>query len=34
LPRLAEVLRRLLDEQVSIANLRAILEAVAEWGGR
>ena len=34
LPRLAEVLRRLLDEQVSIGNLRAILEAVAEWGGR
>ncbi len=32
LTRLAEVLRRLLDEQVSIANLRTILEAVAEWG--
>ncbi|WP_131195921.1 flagellar biosynthesis protein FlhA [Lichenihabitans psoromatis] len=34
LPRLAEVLRRLLDEQVSIANLRSLLEAVAEWGPR
>jgi len=34
LTRLAEVLRRLLREQVSIANLRAILEAVAEWGAR
>jgi type III secretion protein V len=32
--RLAEVLRRLLDEQVSVANLRAILEALAEWGAR
>ena len=34
LTRLAEVLRRLLDEQISIANLRTILEAVAEWGPR
>ncbi len=34
LTRLAEVLRRLLNEQVSIANLRTILEAVAEWGVR
>jgi type III secretion protein V len=34
LTRLAEVLRRLLDEQVSIANLRTILETVAEWGHR
>jgi type III secretion protein V len=34
LTRLAEVLRRLLDEQIPIANLRAILEAVAEWGAR
>lgn len=32
--RLAEVLRRLLDEQVSIANLRLILEAVGEWAPR
>lgn len=34
LARLAEVLRRLLREQVSLTNLRAILEAVAEWGAR
>ena len=34
LPRLAEVLRRLLDERVSIANMRTILEAVAEWAPR
>lgn len=34
LTRLAEILRRLLEEQVSIANLRTILEAVAEWGPR
>ena len=34
LPRMAEVLRRLLDEDVSVANLRAVLEAVAEWGPR
>jgi type III secretion protein V len=34
LPRLAEVLRRLLDEQVSIAHLRTVLESAAEWGGR
>jgi type III secretion protein V len=34
LTRLAEVLRRLLDEHVSVANLRAILEAIAEWGPR
>ena len=34
LPRMAEVLRRLLDEGVSVANLRAVLEAVAEWGPR
>jgi type III secretion protein V len=32
LPRLAEVLRRLLDDRVPVSNLRAILEAVAEWG--
>ena len=31
--RLAEVLRRLLREQVSVSNMRSILEAVAEWGG-
>jgi type III secretion protein V len=34
LVRLAEVLRRLLNEQVEIANLRLILEAVGEWGPR
>ncbi len=34
LPRLAEVLRRLLDEQVSITNMRGVLESVAEWAGR
>lgn len=34
LTRLAEVLRRLLDEQVSIADLRSILETIAEWGPR
>jgi type III secretion protein V len=34
LTRISEVLRRLLDEQVSIANLRTILEAIAEWGAR
>ena len=34
LPRMAEVLRRLLDEGVSIANLRAVLEVVAEWAPR
>lgn len=34
LPRLAEVLRRLVDEQVPVANLRRVLEAVAEWGPR
>ena len=32
LVQLAEVLRRLLDEQVSIANRHAILEGVTEWG--
>lgn len=32
--RLAETFRRLLREQVSITNLRIILETVAEWGTR
>lgn len=32
--RLAETLRRLLREEVSIANRRTILETVAEWGPR
>jgi type III secretion protein V len=30
--RMAEVFRRLLDENVSIRNLRAVLEALVEWG--
>ena len=34
LPRLAEVLRRLVDEQVSLRTMRPVLEAVAEWGPR
>ncbi len=34
LPRLADVLRRLVAEQVSIVNMRAVLEAVAENGGQ
>ncbi len=34
LPRLAEVLRRLVNEGVPITNLRSILEVVAEWGAR
>ncbi len=34
LPRLAEVLRRLVTEGVPVTNLRAVLEAVAEWGPR
>lgn len=29
--KISEVLRRLLDETVSIVNLRAILEAIVEW---
>ena len=31
LPRLADVLRRLVDEEVSLRNMRQVLEAVAEW---
>ncbi len=34
LPRLAEVLRRLVGEAVPVTNLRAVLETVTEWGGR
>jgi type III secretion protein V len=30
--RLTEILRRLLREDISIRNMRAILEALAEWG--
>ena len=34
LPRMAEVLRRLLEEEVAIRNMRDILEAIAEAGQR
>ena len=34
LQKLAEILRRLVDENVPIRNMRAILEAVVEWGQR
>lgn len=34
LNRLADILRRLVEEDVPIANLRAILESLVEWGGR
>jgi type III secretion protein V len=34
LQKIAEILRRLLDENVPINNMRAILEAVVEWGPR
>ncbi len=34
LPRIAEVVRRLVEEQVSVANMRSVLEALAEWGPR
>lgn len=34
LPRIAEVLRRLVAEDVPIRNLRLILEALIEWGQR
>jgi type III secretion protein V len=34
LQRITDVLRRLLEEQVSISNLRVILETLAEWGAR
>jgi type III secretion protein V len=32
--RIAEVLRRLLDEGIPVSNLRTILEVAAEWGER
>lgn len=32
LQRFTEVLKRLLDEQVSVANMRLVLEALVEWG--
>ena len=31
-PKIAEILQRLVGEQISIRNLRTILEAVIEWG--
>lgn len=34
LPRLAEVLRRLVDEGIPVRKLRGVLEAVADWAGR
>ncbi|WID99716.1 type III secretion system export apparatus subunit SctV (plasmid) [Bosea vestrisii] len=33
-PRIADVLRRLLDEGIPIRNTRLVLEALAEWGER
>ncbi|GLS46839.1 type III secretion system export apparatus subunit SctV [Methylobacterium brachythecii] len=33
-PRIAEVLRRLLDEGIPMRNTRLVLEALAEWGER
>ncbi|MDX8443591.1 type III secretion system export apparatus subunit SctV [Mesorhizobium australafricanum] len=32
IPRIADVLRRLLDEDIPIRNTRLVLEALAEWG--
>jgi len=32
LPKIAEVLRRLVDEKISVRNLRQILETLVEWG--
>jgi type III secretion protein V len=34
LQKLAEIMRRLVDENVPVRNMRAILEAVVEWGQR
>jgi type III secretion protein V len=34
LQRTSEVLRRLLDEGIALRNLRGVLEALVEWGGR
>ena len=34
LQKLAEILRRLVEENVPVRNMRAILEAVIEWGQR
>lgn len=34
LNKLSDILRRLVEEDVPIGNLRAVLEALVEWGGR
>lgn len=34
LQKIAEILRRLVEENVPVRNLRIILEAIVEWGGR
>jgi len=34
LQRVAEILRRLLDERIALGNLRGLLEALVEWGPR
>ncbi|WP_413043710.1 type III secretion system export apparatus subunit SctV [Pseudomonas sp. YJ42] len=34
LQRTSEVFRRLLDEGIALRNLRGVLEALVEWGGR
>lgn len=34
LPRMSDVLRLLVDEQVGVGNVRQVLEAVAEWAPR
>jgi len=34
LQKIADILRRLLDENVPVGNLRLILEAIVEWGPR
>ena len=34
LNKLSDILRRLVEEDVPVGNLRAILEALVEWGGR
>lgn len=34
LNKLSDILRRLVEENVPVANMRAVLEALVEWGGR
>ena len=34
LPRMSDVLRRLVDEQVPVRNIRRLLESIAEWAPR